>query len=210
MELFTIFLRFAITFALSIIFGLERQFSHKPTGFGTFTFVSVGACGLAITAILLQPENPLPLLGAIVTGIGFLGAGALMKSTDKSPHFTTASSIWLFAIFGLVIGVGEYLIGLLLYAVVWGIILFDRWLETRGIGSYERKIVITTNRVVSQKEIRTLLVQSTRKYKLISLEIDKTNNKLSFSYLIQGRKEAINSIPEKLYEKEWFHSCQVE
>ena|SRR5659263_171028 len=100
MELLIILLRLTLTFALSLIFGYERQRSHKPIGFGTFIFVSVGSCGLAITATILS-ENPLPLLGSVVTGIGFLGAGALIKTNEKTFGFTTAASVWLFAIFGI-------------------------------------------------------------------------------------------------------------
>jgi putative Mg2+ transporter-C (MgtC) family protein len=105
--LFEILPRFIITFVFSVIFGLERQRAHKPVGFGAFTFVAVGSCALSITAINLYPDNPLSLLGAIVTGIGFLGAGALIKTTDKIFGFTSAAAVWLFAIFGLVVGVGN-------------------------------------------------------------------------------------------------------
>jgi putative Mg2+ transporter-C (MgtC) family protein len=117
MEISVILLRLFFTFALSCVFGVERQKSHKPIGFGAFIFVSVGACALAITATIIEPENPLPLLGAIVTGIGFLGAGALIKTSDKTFGFTTAASIWLFAIFGIINGVGEYFLGFSIYEI---------------------------------------------------------------------------------------------
>ena len=64
--------------SLALVFGLARQRRGKPIGFGTFIFVSVGSCSLAVVALQLSPANPLPLLGAVVTGIGFRGAGALI------------------------------------------------------------------------------------------------------------------------------------
>jgi len=94
MELSIILLRLTITFALSLIFGYERQRSHKPIGFGTFIFVSLGSCGLALTATILN-DNPLPLLGSIVTGIGFLGAGALIKTNEKTFGLTLMSTDFL-------------------------------------------------------------------------------------------------------------------
>lgn len=206
-------IRFLITFILSFIFGTWRQKSHKPVGFGTFVFVSVGSCALAIIALNLKSlgaENPLPLLSAIVTGIGFLGAGALIKTTDKIFGFTSASTIWLFAIFGLIIGVGEYLIGLIIYSLIITVVFYDLHLEKKGVGSYQKKIVITTNDIIAETEIKDIFSMNSSRYKLTFFEVDKTNKKISFTYLIEGTKGQINKIPKKLYEKEWFESCKIE
>ncbi|MFH0876357.1 MAG: MgtC/SapB family protein [archaeon] len=210
MDRLAILFRIALTFALSLIYGVDRQRSHKPISFGTFSFVAVGSCALALTAMNLMPENPLALLGAIVTGIGFLGAGALIKTTDKIFHFTTASSIWVFAIFGLAIGVGEYFVGTLLYAVVWIVIFYDSHLEKEGIGTYQRKLVINTNKIISERELRDILLVKSKKSKLIDIYLDKKEHKISFTYLIEGTKEHINSIPKTLYDKDWFESCKIE
>ena len=208
--LLTIIIRFLVTFILSLLFGLERHKAHKPIGFGTFIFVAIGSCGLAITAMAISIDNPLPLLAAIVTGIGFLGAGALIRTTDKIFGFTTAASIWVFAIFGLVIGAGEYLIGIIMYALIWAVILFDRHLEKKGVGSYQKKIIIHTKKIVDEKEITNQLLVHTDKYKLIHIKADKINNMLSLTYLIEVTKQEINKIPKLLYEKDWFASCEVE
>ncbi|MBS3078326.1 hypothetical protein J4412_02380 [Candidatus Pacearchaeota archaeon] len=53
METWIVLLRMLLTFIPALIFGFQRQRSHKLIGFGTFTFVAVGACGLAITAVNL-------------------------------------------------------------------------------------------------------------------------------------------------------------
>jgi putative Mg2+ transporter-C (MgtC) family protein len=67
-------LRLLLGFSLAFAVGLERQLRRKPVGFGTFTFVATGACALAIMALDIEETNPLPLLGGVITGIGFLGA----------------------------------------------------------------------------------------------------------------------------------------
>src|SRR3989338_8472325 len=108
MILSDIILRFFVVAILSSLYGLQRQRRHKPVGFGTIVFVSVGACALAILAVELGIENSIGLLGAIVTGIGFLGAGAIIKNNDRIFGFTTAASIWLFSIFGLIVGLGQF------------------------------------------------------------------------------------------------------
>ena len=67
MDTATILLRFFVIFFMSALFGIQRQQSHKPIGFGTFTFVALGSCGLAMAATLIDPTEPIALLSAIVT-----------------------------------------------------------------------------------------------------------------------------------------------
>ena len=86
-----VLLKFFLVFASSFIYGLNRQKSHKQVGFGTFILISVGSCALAVIAVDMGIENSIGIIGAIVTGIGFLGAGALIKSSDKVFGFTTAA-----------------------------------------------------------------------------------------------------------------------
>ncbi|MFH2028250.1 MAG: MgtC/SapB family protein [Nanoarchaeota archaeon] len=210
MEINMIILKLAITFFLALLFGLERQRAHKPIGFGTFIFVAIGSCGLAMVALDMNKENPLPLLGSIVTGIGFLGAGALIKTTDKIFGFTTAAGIWVFAIFGLLIGVGEYVTGIAVYFAIWLVIILDNYLESSGIGPYQRKLVIETNRIVSDKEIKKTLLLNTRSHKLISLDINKSENKITAVYLISSKKNNLNQLPGILFKSEWVNSCKIE
>ena len=209
MELSIILLRLILTFVLSLIFGYERQRSHKPIGFGTFIFVSVGSCGLAITATLLN-ENPLPLLGSVVTGIGFLGAGALIKTNEKTFGFTTAASVWLFAIFGIIIGVGQYTIGITVYLITWVIIYFDKLFEKKGMGYYQKKLIINTNKIVDKSDIKKIFLQGNERHKFVGIDVDKKNDKIAITYLIEGTSEDIYKISKKLYEMEWFDSCKFE
>lgn len=127
---------------LALLFGLARQRHGKPIGFGTFIFVSVGSCSLAVIALRLSPGNPLPLLGAVVTGIGFLGAGALIRSGEKIGGFTSAATIWIMAVFGMAIGVGETEVGLVSYGAIWGVTLIDRFMERRALGSHQRRLTL--------------------------------------------------------------------
>ena len=205
-----IFLKMLIVFIFALFFGMERQKSHKPIGFGAFISVALGGCALGIIAVTLVPENPLPLLAAIITGIGFLGAGAIIKANDKLFGVNTAASIWVFAVIGLLVGVGAIFEGFLLYIGTWLIILMDRYLEKKGIGFYQRKVTIVTNKIIPEKEIRNELYFITQKFKLISLNVDKKENKMTFDYLVEGSKENINKLPNKLYEKEWFSSCHID
>ncbi len=210
MEIIIAFIKLLITFLASLFFGLERQRSHKPVGFGTFIFVSVGACALGIIVVSGTILNTVSLLAAVVTGIGFLGAGALIRGPDKVFGFTTAASIWLFAIFGLTLGVGEYLIGLFVYVIMWVVVLFDHYLEDRGIGSYQRRLVIRTNRIISEKEIHRHLLLHTKRHRILSSDINKDTKEMVLSYLINGGREKLNKLSTELYKEEWLKSLRIE
>ncbi len=201
-------LRFIITFILSFLFGIERQYAHKPIGFGTYTFVAIGSCSLAVIAVALGFEHSIPLLSAIVTGIGFLGAGALIKTNDKIFGLTSAASIWAFAIFGLTVGIGEYVIGVILYFLIWIVVISDRLLERYGIGSYQKKILIQTNKIINIKEV--IAMTGVHKYKLLDIDIDKAHKKMTLHLRVEGKKEDINKIPDRIINMEWFENVKIE
>src|SRR3989338_6316059 len=208
MEFEAVALRFIVTFVLSFLFGIERQYSHKPIGFGTYTFVAIGSTSLAVIASSLGLEHSIPLLSAIVTGIGFLGAGALIKTNDKIFGLTSAASIWAFAIFGLTIGIGEYVIGIMLYVLVWVVAISDRLLERYGIGSYQKKVTIMTNKIINIKEV--IAAAGIGKYKLLDIDIDKAHKKMTFHLYVEGKKEDINKIPDKIINQDWFEDVKIE
>ena len=210
MEIFTTIIKLLIAFILSLVFGLESQKSHKPIGFGTFTFVTIGSCALGITAISVFPANPTSLLAAIITGIGFLGAGALIKGTDKVFGFMSAASIWLFAIIGLSVGIGEYFISFVMYVLVWVVIIFDKYLEKRGIGSYQKKLFIVTDGLIKEKELKNFLLMYAKNYKKLSVEINKKDNEMHLTYLVEGTSDSINKLVQNLFKEDWLKSCKVE
>ncbi len=208
MELLEVGIRFVLTLILSLLFGLERQYSHKPIGFGTYTFVAIGSCSLAIIAVALGLEHSISLLSSIVTGIGFLGAGALIKTSDKIFGLTSAASIWVFAIFGLIIGIGEYRIGVILYILMWIVVISDRCLERYGIGSHQKKVMIQTKNIVNVKEV--IRAAGIGKYKLLDIDIDKTHHKMTLHLYVEGKKEDINKIPDRILNLDWFEDVKIE
>ncbi len=202
-----ILIRFFITFVMSFIFGLERQKSHKPIGFGTFIFVAMGSCALGLISIIVS-NDPLALLGAVVTGIGFLGAGALIKTTDKVFGFTTAASIWVFAIIGLLIGIGQFFIATLAYASVWLVVFVDIYFEMKRIGTYQKKVILAVNKFVDNDSLAALL--GTKKYTIVELDINRLTKRITMTLLVRGGKDEINRIPKKLSTAEWVDSFKIE
>src|SRR5256712_1070621 len=145
--------RLLLVFALAFGIGLERQIRRKPVGFGTFIFVSTGAAALAILAIDLEGDNPLPLLGGVITGIGFLGAGALIRANDRVFGFTTAALVWAMAALGVAAGAGRHLLSFLNYAAVWAGVVTERFLVGRGFGSHAKIVHLTIANPVSAQDL---------------------------------------------------------
>src|SRR6266511_442922 len=150
-------LRLLLVFALAFAVGLERQVRRKPVGFGTFIFVSTGAATLTLLAITIEEENPLPLLGGVITGIGFLGAGALIRSNDRVFGFTTAALVWAMAALGVAAGAGLYLLVAVDYGIVWAVVVTDRVLEGKGFGSHAKVVRVTVANPVTPEELDALL-----------------------------------------------------
>jgi len=116
----------AATF-LPFLIGLERFIRRKPIDFRPFVIISVGACGLAIGAMELvestfDPQtqiDPSRIFEGVITGIGFLGAGAMFREGSFVQGAGSAASIWAAGAIGLVCGFGEIWIG----AIITGIVL---------------------------------------------------------------------------------------
>ncbi len=208
LALSTLLERLFFVFILSLAYGMIRQRMHKPIGFGTYVFVAMGACGLSLISIIVSRENPLPLLGAIVTGIGFLGAGALIKTSDKVVGFTSAASIWIFAIFGLLAGLGDYVLSFAMYATVWMVMGIDKYLENKSIGAYQKKLTLTTTALISTIDLEKIF--SGREHKLLAMEVNKKEEKMTAVFYVEGTKQEINNLSRELLHQPWFGSCKVE
>jgi len=195
--------RFLLVFFLALAYGLQRQKSHKPIGFGSFILVAIGACGLAVTALEMGTSYTIPLLSAVVTGIGFLGAGALIRGSDRMFGFTTATSIWLFAIFGLIIGLGYFRTGLVIYSMIWVVVAVDKYLETHGIGSYKKSVTITYTDFNKRVQISDILADYCTRLTLMNLSIDKKSKTITSTYLVEGPKKEISELLKELYKHKW-------
>jgi len=91
------------------LIGIEREYRDKAAGFRTLIFISSGACLFTIlSAKFALDSDPNRIAANIVTGVGFLGAGVIMRSGGRVIGLTTAAAIWLTAAVGMGIGGGEY------------------------------------------------------------------------------------------------------
>lgn len=104
-------LKILLAVAAGGLIGVEREFRDKAAGFRTLIFICAGACLFTILSAKLAPaSDPNRIAANIVTGVGFLGAGVILRDGGKIIGLTTAATIWLTAAIGMGLGGGEYLI----------------------------------------------------------------------------------------------------
>lgn len=122
-------LKLIVAGVLGGLIGYERETDSKPAGFRTMILVSMGSCLFTIASINIAQTgdglfDPGRIASGIVTGIGFLGAGAILRSSGQVLGLTTAASIWLVAAVGMAVGMGMY--GEALLATVIGFVVLRK------------------------------------------------------------------------------------
>ncbi|MFA5090425.1 MAG: MgtC/SapB family protein [Candidatus Omnitrophota bacterium] len=108
--------RLLLSVLLGGVIGLERQIQQRTAGLRTHILVSLGSCLIMLTSIYVfdiyktqVPLDPGRIAAGVITGIGFLGAGAIMRETNEIKGLTTAASLWVVAGMGLAVGCGFYI-----------------------------------------------------------------------------------------------------
>jgi putative Mg2+ transporter-C (MgtC) family protein len=107
-----VFLRLALAAGLGGAIGLEREYRRKPAGIRTNMLIGLGSALFAILSIELGTAagSPDRVAAQVVTGIGFLGAGAILRSGQHVHGLTTAATIWVNAAIGMACGLGSYMV----------------------------------------------------------------------------------------------------
>ncbi len=112
--------RLVLAFILSGIVGLEREASSKPAGLRTHALVGLGSALLTILSTDAFPgSDPARIAAAVIIGMGFLGAGTILKTEGRIIGLTTAASLWITASVGLAVGVGYYLLAVVATALTY-------------------------------------------------------------------------------------------
>jgi putative Mg2+ transporter-C (MgtC) family protein len=119
------------------LIGLERSYHGRAAGLRTYALVSLGAALLIVASEHIlpssdgRPGDPTRVIQGIVTGIGFLGAGVILKQGFVVRGLTTAASVWVASAVGVVIGAGFMLAGLLATVMTLGALSLLRHIEDR-------------------------------------------------------------------------------
>jgi len=126
---FEIILRLFVAVGLGALIGYEREVSHKPAGLRTHMLVCLGAC-LFTVITLTSVSASANILGGILTGIGFIGAGSIIATSGHVQGLTTAATLWAVASVGFASGTGNYILAIVAAILVF-LILQIKKVETK-------------------------------------------------------------------------------
>jgi putative Mg2+ transporter-C (MgtC) family protein len=123
--------RLALAAVLGGAVGLEREYHHKPAGLRTNMLIALGSALFSILSIELGAGTGSPdrIAAQVVTGIGFLGAGAILRSGDHIHGLTTAATIWVNAAIGMAAGLGSYTVATVAAAITLVVLALLPWME---------------------------------------------------------------------------------
>lgn len=144
----TILFRITLAVILAFIPGIERELTGKFAGLRTHILVCVGACVFTLLSIygfkmhvavdIVGTNDPARIAAQVITGIGFIGAGTVMRHGSNVFGITTAATLWMCAAIGMSCGCGEYAIAITASVATLFVLILIRRLEKNFL--YAKKI----------------------------------------------------------------------
>lgn len=144
-----VFLRLLCAMAVGILIGTEREISNRPAGMRTHVLVALGACVVMLSGQMIFTQyraygatpDPARLAAQVITGVGFLGAGTIMKEGPNVHGLTTAASLWTVACLGVAAGGGYYSVAILGAIFIFITLTFLELLQHRLIKTEGNRLV---------------------------------------------------------------------
>lgn len=141
-----LFFRLFLSALLGGIIGLEREAHGRAAGLRDHMLVCVGSSLAAVLSLFLVTHypgsDPSRIMSQVISGIGFLGAGAILRFRASVAGLTTAASLWVVAVIGLVVGAGFYSAAVIATLLVWASLFLLRTLVERFLTRREHYRVL--------------------------------------------------------------------
>lgn len=184
--------------------GLEREKHGRPAGLRTNLLVAVGSCVMVIVSEAFYTKyggfdaqsalriDPSRVAAQIVTGVGFLGAGVILKEGSSVRGLTTAASLWTVAGLGMAFGMGFYSLGAIATVLVLISLTFLKKLDPIIRKDRFLTLAVTaTNREGLLEELLTLLSERNLLVTDISSNLDMANNELYYQMIVTQQQKRI-------------------
>jgi putative Mg2+ transporter-C (MgtC) family protein len=187
-----IILRILVSAFLGAVIGFERERQDQPAGLRTHMILVIGATLAMVLSVNLgylfvhpgADADPARLAAQVVSGIGFLGAGAILRYGFNVKGLTTATSLWTMAIVGMAVGAGYYLIGVVTTALMLVVLALLNVIENRFVrtsvsrflvieATYHKGVVKSVRRIVKSfsESLASFTIQKHYKNKRIRIQV---------------------------------------
>lgn len=201
-------LRLLLTVIAGGILGLERSRTGHPAGLRTTLLVTLAASISMIQMNLLIPTNGKPqnsyavmdlmrLPLGILTGVGFIGAGAIVRKDEIVLGLTTAATLWFATVVGLCLGGGQVVLGstatILGFLVLWGLRFGERHLET-----HQRGVLILTGDEgsLSAQALSRMLSAGRLHVNSVSVSYEEAQRRNRFRFEVKWQRKDPSAVPE--------------
>ncbi len=197
-------LRLACAMLVGLVIGTEREYTNRPAGMRTHILVALGACVVSITGEILfhhykamgAMPDPARLSAQVITGVGFLGAGTIMRKDSSVRGLTTAASLWAVACLGIASGFGYYAVALLGMVFIFITLTVFEYIQHKWMrgGETLRQYVLETEDVARALELIDIHAQKQRaRVEHIAVENRDIGHIVTFQAEIGGRSSTVRS-----------------
>jgi putative Mg2+ transporter-C (MgtC) family protein len=193
-----LFGRLLLASLLGALIGLERELHGRPAGFRTHLLVSLGSCLFVVTSIHFYTAfgnfsgtgppgvDPGRIAAQVVTGIGFLGAGAILRERASVRGLTTAACLWVAAAIGLACGAGMYAISVFVTVLALASLLLLKKVEGLLVrDTYQNLRVWTADGAGQVEELETILRDCDMQLLNVTMEKDLQQGELMLDFQIK-------------------------
>lgn len=194
MSVYEIIFKLALACILGALIGLERESLNRPAGLRTYTLVCVGSALAMIVSIDIYMQyyqtvnaDPGRIAAQVISGIGFLGAGTIMREGASVRGLTTAAGLWVVACIGLAVGAGLYIPAvvttiLILFVLIY-FIQFEQFFT--GLREYKGLVIVVEDRPGQVGHIGSILGDMGVLIKNIQLNHVENEDNLEVELLIE-------------------------
>jgi len=185
--------RLVLSMLLGMVVGAERKRKGQIAGIRTFALISMGAC-LAMLLSIYVPQvylglkngDPGRIAAQVITGIGFLGGGAMIHMKGAVRGLTTAAGIWMTAIIGMAVGIGMYLcsIGATLLILL-TLVTFEQYEKRRKLGQESKVLNLSVEGIVTDiAPYREVLKKYHVHLSTFYIEYDYDHNRTDLNFVV--------------------------
>ena len=199
-DYYAVFIRLSVAVVLGAMIGFERSYHGRPAGLRTHTLVTVSATLLMLVTVFqwdllagvpieTSRVDPTRMGQGIMTGIGFLGAGVILKEKFTIRGLTTATSIWMSSAIGIVVGMGFFSAAIAATLITILVLNGFGWLEKKlPTYNFSRLLVrFKRNEAMSKRDLFELVRQHHFKTSIASYELKDEGRFIQYEFSIQTR-----------------------
>lgn len=216
-----IIIRLLAAAVLGGLVGYERERNNQPAGLRTHIILVVGAALAMVLSVNLATEfraiapngDPARLAAQVISGIGFLGVGAIIRYGPNVKGLTTATSMWSMAIVGLAVGLGYYLAGVVTTGILMVTLIAVNFIEKRFIHHLvlSQVVITTVDKREMMDKIRAIIEKHASLQPSLSIRKDLHNKRLKIVLQFKLRdRHTMDGLMEELAGLDGIRSITLE